>query len=276
MTKVVSREVEIIKEALGKAGFNPTRYKASFLKRRITAAFRRSGVKSREEFLEQLKKNPEELKKLTNFFSINVTRFFRNQDTFEILEKRFLPQLVAEKLQANNSAIKVWSVGCATGAEPYTFAIMFVRILGDSLAQINVRILGTDVNPYLLQIAEKGIYPEGSVEEVPHTIRKMYFRNTSPELFQISPTIQQMVHFRIHDLLKDPPFKQQDVIVCRNVLIYFSRQSQDKIYEEFTTALKHHGLLILGRTEILPTQYRTWFKILDKKHRIYQKIREWG
>lgn len=274
MKKVSTRhEVdEIIKEVLGKIGFNPTRYKDSFLKRRIEAAIRRSRLKSHEEYLEMLKKNPEALKELKQYFSINVTRFFRNQDTFEQLERHYFPQLLAKKRQANNLSLRVWSVGCATGAEPYTLAILFTKILGESLAQTYVRIIGTDYNPHLLQIAEQGLYPAASMEEVPPSILTTYFRQNSLEFYQIRPSIKQLVQFRLHDLLKDPPLKQQDVIVCRNVLIYFSHQSQQQLFEEFATALKQNGLLILGRTEVLPSHYRLIFKNLDKKHRIYQKI----
>lgn len=240
--------------------------------RRIEAAYHRSKTNSLEEYLAKLRKNPEELKNLKQFFSINVTRFFRNQDTFEQLSRLYLPQLIAKKKNnGNNFLLNIWSVGCANGAEPYTLAIMLSQILGEPIAQINVKIIGSDINSEMLQVAEKGIYSVKSMEEVPKSILKQYFTKLPPELYQINHQIQKMVHFRYHDLLNDRPLMQQDLVVCRNVLIYFSRQSQGKLFDELTKSLKPHGLLILGRTEILPHHYRSKFTLMDTKHRIYQK-----
>ena len=272
-----SCELEIIKEMLAHDGLNIKQYQDKFLKRRIKAAIRRSEAKSPKEYIKLLKTNPEERKKLEPFFSINVTRFFRNYETFELLEKHYLPQLIARKQKTSIGTyflVKIWSVGCANGAEPYTLAILYFQILGDSLSS-QVRITGTDVNIYQLEIAKKGLYPAVSMEEVPSSILKMLFTKQTPEFYQINPRIQKMVQFRVHNILEDPPLEQLDMILCRNVLIYFSRESQRKIYKELAKSLNPHGLLILGRTESLPVQHRLPFKVLDRRHKIYQKIQEW-
>lgn len=265
---------KMIKKLLDKAGFKTYRYKDSFLKRRINAGCRRSSVKSLKKYHELLKKNPEQIKKLEQYFSINMTRFYRNQDTFEQIEQHYLSMLVKKKKLSNNVSIKLWSVGCATGAEPYTYAIILNNLLKKSIIKSNIRIIGTDNNQQLLSIAKEGIYPAASMDEVPLTILKTNFTKNSDELYQINPQIKKMVQFQFHDLLKDPPLKQQDIISCRNVLIYFSRQAQFNLYNELIHSLKPNGLLIIGRTEILPSQFRTHLKILDSKHRIYQKIKD--
>lgn len=270
---ISEQELEVIKKLLVNGGFNTARYKDNFMKRRIKFAFTRSKLHSKEEYISLLKGNPEALRELEIYFSINVTRFFRNYGTFEQLETHYLPQLIARKRKKSEGeeiSIKVWSVGCANGSEPYTLAILFSRLLGDQAPE-RVRILATDYNPAQLQFAKEGIYPADLLKEVPPAILKRYFTEHSPNHYQIDPRIKQMVQFRFHDLLKDKPQGLQDVIVCRNVLIYFALEPQLKIYNELSKCLLPQGLLILGRTEVLHVQFGLPFKSLNSRHRIYQK-----
>lgn len=271
---VTKQELESVKALLVNEGFNTGRYKNTFLRRRIQASRHRSGAKTHNEYLKMLKKSSITLQKLINSFSINVTRFFRNYETFERLETKFFAQMVEQKraiCKNNEFIIKVWSIGCANGSEPYTLAILFSRMLGD-LAQQLVRIVGTDYNPAHLEYAQKGVYHTTSLEEVPPAFLHQYFTKQSSEYYQIDSQIKQMVQFRFHDLLKDKPLGKQDIIVCRNVLIYFSREAQLRIFEELAKSLKTHGLLILGRTEVLPFINELPFKITDTTHKVYRKL----
>lgn len=266
-----SKEFDEIIQLLVHSGFNASLYKKSFLKRRITAALRRSNAKTPEDYVKLLHQEPKHLDDLRKSFSINVTHFFRNLDSFQQLENVFLPAIIKDKEQKKKEMIKVWSVGCANGAEPYSLAIIFFRLLGSSQAKKNVKLLATDYNSNLLEIAKKGEYRKASLKEVPSSIIHKFFFEQSPDLFHIDSRIKQMVDFQIHDILKDQPPKNLDLIVCRNLLIYLATGYQTQIFQSFADSLNKDGLLVLGRTEIIPFQFRSKYQILDNKHRVYQK-----
>ncbi|MFW9915189.1 MAG: CheR family methyltransferase [Candidatus Thorarchaeota archaeon] len=258
-----------LKQQLLQMGFDISSYKTNYLKRRLRVLLRRSNCATYSQYLEQLRKDPREVEKLKRTFSINVTRFFRNLDSFWAVQKIILPELL--RIGPRRSVAKVWSAGCAMGPEPYTLAMLIhdYRLRYPNLR--NARILGTDLNPDLLRIAEIAEYSSEAFEETPATFMSKYLSSQGEGRYRVIPAIRSMVHFQQHDLLSPISMGTQDLIVCRNVLIYFGKEQQEKIFSSFSRCLQDGGMLLLGRTESLPITARKEFEIVNGRHRIYRR-----
>lgn len=178
-----------------------------------------------EEFLDRL--------------TINVSEFYRNRHHWEILEKRILPRLLQR-----NGRLRVWSAACSTGEEPYTLALILSKFM--PLSQI--QIIATDIDEKALSIARAGIYPERAVQEIPAEMKKKYF-SMEGNMHILSEDVKKTVIFKKHDLLSDPYGGPYDLIVCRNVLIYFTEDAKRMIYKKFHKALTVGGILFVGSTE---------------------------
>ncbi len=255
-------------EFLGKSGIEVTSYKEKYIIRRIKVRLGRLRLSSYKEYLDYLQKYPEEIKQVKESLSINVTRFFRNRDTFELIKDRIFPELMNVANKSTRSDLNVWSAGCAVGAEPYTLAMIANEALGN---RIRVNITATDVKPELLSMARNGIYNEQYLAEMEKQEISKYFQKLSDEDYEVSRAIRTMVNFRPHDLMRDSYPGNMDIIMCRNVLIYVDREAQLEIVKKFFDALRPGGVLILGRTETLFGDWRREIDIISTKHRIYQK-----
>ena len=242
--------------------------KKSHFLRRIKTRMIRAGKKTVSEYIQFAKQNVEEQENLKQAFSINVTHFFRNADTFEELKKRVFPILTRQ-----NGRIKIWSAGCADGAEPYTLA-MIVHSLG--LSSVQVKIIASDYNPESLELAKKGIYPIQYDREMPLHYKKYITMNQKENLYEIDPQLRNYIEFRVHNLITDDlrviGQNSYNLVLCRNVLIYFTKEQQELIYEKFYQALKMEGFFVVGRSEIILGDYRTKFSLFDSNHRISRKM----
>ena len=196
------------------------------------------------------------------FRSFFVTRAF-----FCVLETQLLPELLGLSRRAH-SKLRIWSVGCANGEEPYSLALLCQNQQrpGDLLS-----ILGTDLSPEALRRARRGSYPAARLEEISAEMRAEYFTRHGVE-YQLCDRIREQVQFFRHDILSDPPFYRADLILCRNLLIYFSREQQQRVVEILAESLLPGGYLILGRAETLAPACRGLFRCIDPAERIYQRI----
>jgi chemotaxis protein methyltransferase CheR len=244
-------------------GIEVASYKDRYILRRLRVRMGRLKYSSYKEYLDYIRRNPDELKEIQESLSINVTRFFRNRDTYEEVRDQIFPLLSSDR-----SNIKVWSAGCAVGAEPYSIAM----ILADAISPtVKANVLATDVKEELLRTARYGIYSEPYLAEMkPLEISKFFLETPSGD-YKVKPHIRSMVSFRQQDLMKDDFPRNIDVIFCRNVLIYVDRNAQNVILNKFFEALKPGGYLVLGRTETLFGDWRKSVNIISTKHRIYQK-----
>lgn len=214
-------------------------YKSNQLHRRINSLMSRVGAKSVDDYVKMLKSDPGQKQKFLDFITINVTEFFRNPDIFkefEILLKKYL--------QKENRALNLWSAACSIGAEPYSTAM----ILKEMPYKFNHKILATDIDNTILTKAAKGVYSKDEVKNIDPNLLKKYFENRGEE-FSICSDIKKMVNFKKHDLILDSYSKDLDVIICRNVVIYFNQDVKDNIYRKFSDSLKKGGLLFVGATE---------------------------
>lgn len=214
-------------------------YKSKQLHRRIESLMKRSRVDSIEAYIALLKKDPAQSQKFLDFITINVTEFFRNPSVFDDFRKK-----VEEYVANGNRQLRIWSAACSIGSEPYSIAMM----LDDMSRTRDYWILATDIDSTILERARKGEYSEPEIKNVSSHYREKYF-TSADGIFTIRPEIKKKVTFRKHDLILDEYETNFDIIVCRNVVIYFKQDVKDEMYRKFSRSLKKGGLLFVGSTE---------------------------
>lgn len=241
-------------------------YKEQCIKRRIAKRVRTLGIDDVRIYLSLLRHEAGELDTLLATLTIHVSQFFRNPSTFAAIE-RLLPELAARAKEDGEREIRVWSVGCAGGEEPYSLALLF-----ETLAPgLRISILGTDVSREVLEQARQGVFDSLRLTEVPPTTRERYFVPEAGK-FRLDPQIRQRVRFESHNILSAAAYPPADLILCRNVLIYFSRAEQENILRRFAASLGEGGVLVLGRSEALLGAARPMFRAEIPGERIYRRV----
>lgn len=216
-------------------------YKERQMKRRIDALIGKRLVKNYEDYVKLLKTDKVAFDEFVNYLTINVSEFYRNPEQWAALEREILPQL----FEHFGKRIKIWSAACSTGDEPYSLVMLLSKMMPLS----NIKIIATDIDKQVLEKAQLGLYNEKSLKALPKEFVKDYFNQINDKTFQISDKIKSCVEFKQHNLLKDPYPSGCDLIVCRNVLIYFTEEAKVDIYQKFNDALKKDGILFVGSTE---------------------------
>lgn len=212
-------------------------YKEEQMKRRLNTLRMRHGFSSFEDFAHHLRKERALLDETLSRMTINVTEFFRNRQRWAVLEKK-----IAE-LASHKGTITAWSAACSTGEEAYSLAIL----MSNYLPQNQFSILATDIDEKVLEQAKNGIYPELAIHGL-NADERSFFINKGSQ-YEVHPQLKQSIHFWKHDLLLDPSPRSFDLIVCRNVLIYFTEEGKQSIYHKLGQALKPGGILFVGSTE---------------------------
>lgn len=227
------------KWGLKEIGIDLQSYKQEQLNRRIASLMSRNGIKDLNEYKKVLVNDEEQRQKFLDFITINVTEFFRNIELFKELEK-----IVKRDVVPNNNRIKIWSAACSIGCEPYSLAIMMNEInpRGNNL------IIATDIDSTILKKAKVGEFIGSDLKNVEKVLKDKYFIEKDNK-FIINNTIKSMVTFKKHDLILDKYEKDFDLIVCRNVVIYFKNDIKNEIFKRFNESLKKGGLLFVGATE---------------------------
>lgn len=228
------------KDILQLAGIDLNSYKEKQMRRRINTLITKNNVKTYNDYVALIKKDKEKFDQFINFLTINVSEFYRNPDQWKILEGQVFPELI-KKFGKN---LKIWSAACSTGDEPYSL----VMALSRQVPLANIKIIATDIDNQVLDTARMGLYNEKSIASVPDDLKKKYFTKVGSS-YQISDEIKKRVEFKKHDLLKDPYPSGCNLIVCRNVVIYFTEEAKDVIYQKFHKALQPGGVLFIGSTE---------------------------
>ncbi len=216
-----------------------TAYKRPQMERRINSFMRTVNSPNYKEFIDLLGKEQPVYRKFLEHITINVSEFFRNLNHWEVLEKEIVPQLLQEK-----KSLKIWSAGCSTGEEPYSLAMM----IKENRWNISDRIYASDLDKDVLNKAAKGFYADRAMEGVSSQIRNKYFEQVK-DGYQVKDEIKKMVNFQQHNLLRDSFPKDFDLILCRNVVIYFTEETKEELYKKFTDSLRKKGVLFIGSTE---------------------------
>ncbi|PCJ81347.1 MAG: hypothetical protein COA57_14435 [Flavobacteriales bacterium] len=245
-----------------------TRYKPSTIKRRLEKRMEELKIASFDAYLNYIKENSEELDHLFSMVLIGVTEFFRDKDAYEGLSK-FLKKIISNKKK--DDVIRIWSVGCATGEEAYSIAILLSKILKERISHYKIQVFATDINHKALKAGRSGIFPESSLKMLSAKDREMFFNKKGKE-YEVKKFIRQMMLFSRHDIISDPPFVKLDLITCRNLFIYFDNALQQEVISIFHYALNPNSYLCLGKSENLG-QLTELFSTVDRKHKIFQRKR---
>lgn len=252
---------QFIGQVKTKTGIDLALYKEAQMKRRLTSLYEKKGYNSFEEFFQVIKNDQKMMNEFLDRITINVSEFYRNYKRWEVLEKNILPQIVKKVKNP-----KIWSAACSTGEEPYTLAM----IMSSFMPLSNVRILATDIDENAIARAKMGIYSERSIQEVPVAMKNKFF-NFDDGLYKIKQEIKQSVTFKKHNLLADPFNGPFDLIVCRNVLIYFTEEAKDKLYHKFSQSLNQDGIFFVGSTEQIFNSSKYGLEVEDTF--FYKKIK---
>jgi two-component system, chemotaxis family, CheB/CheR fusion protein len=253
-------------------GIDFSHYKASTVTRRIERRLALNRSIDIERYVEQLRSDPRELSSLYEDLLIGVTRFFRDDEAFDTLEHRIIPELV-ERTGAGDQ-IRVWVPGCATGPEAYSIAMLVHERLQARKRPVSVKILATDVHKASLDVASTGIYTEEQMAGISQERIERFFVH-KPDGFHISQTLRECIIFAPHNLIRDAPFTKMDLIACRNLLIYFQPHAQKTVLTLFHFSLKPGGYLFLGSSES-PGGLADEFDTIDEHAKIYRKRRDLG
>lgn len=256
----------IIRQIATHTGMNFTSYKDATLSRQIMRRMLAKQIPSIEEYGKFLNKNEAELRELASNFLICVTSFFRDPSAFETL-RRILRNMLEKKSPGED--IRIWMPGCATGEEVYSLAILLTEELGECISQHQIQLFATDINTDAIQTARAGAYPETALYEVNDDIIKKYF-TVQNGMYLIDKRLKDMILFARQDLTQDPPFVRLDMICCRNLLIYFKPELQEKVMKIFHYSLHDNGILFLGKSETIGKN-TTLFSEIDRKNKLYQK-----
>ena len=267
----LDREFEELTQKISRdRGFACASYKEKCLRRRIAVRMRARSVHTYADYARVLDSDSAEYDRLLDALTINVTKLFRNWSMYEALARLVVPAL----WNVGTGPIHVWSAGCSSGEEPYSLAVLFHRYAATHgpLSHLDrVDVLGTDIDRASLTAAERGVFPESGFEETPPDLRERYFSAQPP--FTIAPAIKRHVRFQRRDLLEEYPTVPGgfQLITCRNVLIYFDRDAQERLLLRFHEVLAPGGFLVLGKVETLVGPVRSRFAAIDARERIFRR-----
>jgi chemotaxis protein methyltransferase CheR len=248
-------------------GFGCASYKEKCVRRRIAVRMRARSVHTFADYGLVLDHDPHEYDLLLDALTINVTKFFRNPETFAAIDRELVPVLYTRV----EPQLRIWSAGCASGEEPYSLAMLMHRYASTQGRRFDrVEVLGTDLDRASLAAAERATYLEPTLSDTPPDIRQMYFSMQPP--YRMHSDVRARVHFRRHDLLREPFPEPQHLICCRNVIIYFDRATQESLFERFADALLPGGFLVLGRVETLFGPARALFAPVDGRERLFRRL----
>jgi chemotaxis protein methyltransferase CheR len=264
------REFEALTAKIARErGFGCASYKEKCLRRRIAVRMRARGVHTYTDYSGVLDTDAREYDLLLDALTINVTKLFRNWETFRAIETVCVPALWA----LPDPALRVWSAGCASGEEAHSLAILMHRYVtdrGESSRLGRVNVIGTDIDRASLEAARRGAYVEAAFADTPPVLRERYFSPSTPHM--VTEDVRRLVRFEHRDLLSDgPPAPDIHLIACRNVLIYFDRDTQEKLFQKFYEALAPGGFLVLGKVETLFGPARSRFQGVEPRERIFRR-----
>src|SRR3954468_18579520 len=249
-------------------GFDFTGYKRTSLERRLRRRRDGVGCQTFGDSLDYLEVHPDEYGQLFDTLLINVTEFFRDPPAWDHLREEVLPPLLAEK--PDGGAVRVWSAGCASGEEAYSAAIVLSELLGDRAFQERVKIYATDIDEDALATARLATYSGKAMAGVPEDLRERYFEPVD-QRFAFRKDLRRNVVFGRNNLVQDAPISRLDLLICRNTLMYFTAETQGRILRHFHFALREHGALMLGKSEMM-TSHRDFFEPTDLKRRIFRRV----
>lgn len=229
-------------------GIDLSSYKERQMRRRIESLIKRNNYDDYDEYFKALTQNTKLYDEFVNYLTINVSEFYRNPGQWDILEKDVLPNLFKQK-----SSIKIWSAACSTGEEPYSMVMLLSKFMDIN----SIKIIATDIDDGAVAKAKRGVYVPKSLENLPKEFVTKFF-DKEGDSYKIKDIVKKCVEFKKHNLLSDRYIDNCDLIICRNVMIYFTEEAKAEIYQRFRDSLSPFGVLFVGSTEqiIMPQRYK--------------------
>lgn len=267
----------ILEKMYAVKGWDFRRYRKSSIMRCVERRLAFSRLPSRD-YIERLDHQPLEFNTLFNHITIKVSEFFRDPKVFDRIEEEVLP-LTLERLRSQDrNLLRIWSCGCARGEEAYSMAILLLRLMEGSAPpshdKFAAKIFATDIDEAAIDLARKGIYLKESLTKVSPFFRIQFFTssNTGDTGYQVTSSVRSLVTFGVHDIVCNIHLSHMDIVLCRNLLIYFEKDLQEKVFEKLYYSLTKGGFMILGKSEAVPPLFRDRFREIARKEKIYQKI----
>jgi len=260
---------QILSSIHAKTQFDFNHYKRPTILRRLAKRMAELRIKNVEAYKTYIDNHPDELQNLYREFLINVTKFFRDPEAFEVLRTHVIPSIINAK--KDGEPIKIWVAACSTGEEAYTVAMLFKDYLDKVNKKDNtLKIFATDIDGDALEIASRGIYSEAIAKDVaPHYLERFFIKEHN--MYRVSPNIRRLIVFANHDILKDPPFSHLDLVTCRNMLIYIEPNLQKRILRKFHFAFDIGSFLMLGLSENINI-LKSSMQEVDRKWKIYKCV----
>jgi len=262
---------QISKILLFNRDFNLDAYKDKCVRRRIAIRIRANHCASVKEYCNLLCADKNEVDRLLKALTIHVSQFFRNLSTFEKLRTEIIPHLFTTARHNNKKSLRFLSLGCSSGEEPYSLALILAEYFSKEILEIPVAIDATDVDEGILETAAKAVYNHDRLLETPLNFIQKYFSEEGPQ-YKLSSSIKEMVSFTNGDMFNNLIYHSCDLILCRNVMIYFAREQQEKVLANIARSLGKHGFLVLGKSETILGESRTHFQTICPIERIYRPI----
>lgn len=269
MTRTTGSEMDSILDFLGiRSNGEFGGYRRSSLERRIRARASLLGLHGPAEYIDYLQQQAGESHDLFSSLFVHVTAFFRDPAAWIVLARRILLPALADGNDIR--PLRIWNPGCSSGEETFTLLMLLERLVGrDRLAE-RVTVMATDIDPAIIEVAAAGSYDPVQLTDLPAALRSTYFR-FSGERFVFREDLRALVTFRAHDLLRDPPMRDQDLVVCRNTLMYFDREGRRRVVERLRRALRGTGHLMTGRSELL-LAHTDLFRAIDVPARLFAPV----
>ena len=259
---------EFLREATALLGLQWRPFHRKGIKRKVTRRVADVGLSGFKEYILKVKEDSDEQLLLSKILKVTISRFFRDEEVFDTLSQSIVPDLLKE----GSSELRIWCIGCASGEEPCSLALLWKEKFEQIWPQVHLSILATDLDGNLLERAKEGAYKNSSLKEVPEgTVRKFFKKEGA--FYILNPTIRGSIEFKVHDILHEEPFLGMDIVLCRNLAFtYFSKGSQIEVLKKIALGLKEKGYLVIGKKESLPLIYPTLFVPVFPSEKIYQKF----
>ncbi len=251
-------------------GIDFTRYRPTVLSSRLRARLHATGCESYWDYVLVLNRDPGEYDRLIESLTIKVSEFFRDSDVFELLRGRVIPEVTAAAAAGAGNKVHAWSCGAAFGQEAYSLAILFCEALGEHATPSRVDIIATDIDQQAVEQAPWGAYDAASMRRMkPHVLFKYFTR--FEDRYVITDKPRSLVRFLHHNIVSDGAHPGMDLILCRNLLIYFEQELQQKVLNNLCASLNPGGFLVLGKVETLPVSMRADMEAVDPRQRVFRK-----
>ena len=263
---------KLISKIQTERGFDFTGFRRAYVARRVDTRLTATATDTLRDYMRRLDGDPGEYPKLLDALTVNVSEFFRDATVWHYLKDTVIPEIVREKTARHFHSIRVWSAGCATGQEPYSIAMVILEEVDKRHADLELSVTATDIDSNVLAAAKEGRYPIARLTQIPPRLRHKYV-TVDGEEFEMVPRLRNAVKFRMLDIFADNPISAVDLIICRNVMIYFDRKKQGDVYAKFVKALRKGGFLVIGRSEKISSATLERLTTRNLRERVYQAPR---